>query len=312
MPVYRQTYQQYTGQYRPHSVSWTVIAWKGITRAWQHKFFKVLRVFFIFGFLFYTIWIYLATNLELLQQLNIDTRQINRIIEINEKFYYRFLISQLLFFYIITLILCPSLVAEDRRTKALVLYLSKSITRFDYLFGKGVVVLFYLSIVTIVASYLLMFLYALFSDNFMYLVQNLRLAFQIFLFSAAMIVPLVFLNLAVSSVSHSRITVSGVLCCIYFMAPVISQVLSNIFSSNETYLSESGPLAAKVSYLISHYEWWSLLSLSSIWTQLGNVIFHEGPAFELHWGWHASVLVLICLASTWVLHRQIRAVEVVK
>lgn len=311
MPVYKQTYRQYTGEYLPHSAAWLVIAWKGIQKVWQYKWLKFFRFVFIILFLAHGARLYLAANLDLLEQLGFSNREVEEIIAIDAEFYHQYLVVVSFFCLFITLAVAPSLIAADRHTKAIPLYLSKSLTKLDYVFGKGGILLFYLYIVTVLAGLALMVLYALFIDSMGYLIENRDIAFQVFVYGNLIAVPLVFISLAVSSMSSSRTYVSAILACVYFLAPLVSNFFREISITNQVH-GDSGSIWGRLSHWLTTYEWWSLFSLNAIWSQLGSAVFREELEFELHWAWHAGTLALVCALCAFVLYRQIKAVEVVK
>lgn len=299
MPVYEQTYQHYTGVLRPRTLAWTVIAGSGIKRTVFEKGFRFFLFIALASFFLNIGRIYLAANLELMEWLEIPTHSISQIFTIDAKFYYDFLRGQFIFCFIMTIIAGSDLIAGDKRTKALTLYLSKPISRVDYLFGKGVIVLFYLYAITLFPAWLLMFLQAFFTDNWMYLAQNIPLALKIFLYSNAVVLPLVFLILAFSSTTRAWVTAAAMMGAIYFLPPIVVEILSNI-------------LRGDFQSLFGFDTWRSLLSLFSIWDRIGAAIFSVDTEIRLHWVWHLLVLIGLCGLSSLILRRRIKAVEVVK
>ncbi len=316
MPVYKQTYRHYSGVYYPRAAGWLVIAMRELKRRWSSKGFRFLLVVCLIVFFVNLFRIYLVSNIELVKFFGFNIEQFERILNIDEKFYFDFLRLQnyILFLFLVTIVVGSDSIASDRRTKAIVLYLSRPLGRLDYLFGKGSVILFYLYCITLFPAWLLMFFYAFFHDNWQYLVDNIPLALRIFAFSNVMVIPMVFIILAISSMVKSGGKAGVIFSAVYFLPPILGAIFGEMFGD---------PLFGHTTH-----EWWSLISLQTIWDQLGGAIFQQTPVFgngmqvsfeqssdffeKMHWSYHAVMLALILLLCTYILHRQIRAVEVVK
>lgn len=299
MPVYEQTYRHYEGVYRPRTLIWTIIANRGIRRVWQTKWFKAVLFFGLAPFLIKAVQIYLSVNLELLQWFGFQTRQIQEILAVNDSFYLTFLQSEMFACFLITLIAGADLISADRRTKALTLYLSKPITRLDYLFGKGSVVLTYLYSVTLFPALFLMFLYAFFHEDWVYLWDQRLLFLRIVVYSHVLVLPMVMLILAVSSLSKSKVN-SVVMFCVFYLIPM---ALSNILRE-----TMDDPIITR----FIPRDFWSLFCIQNIWLQLGNAIFGMELPYKMHWFWYAALMVGVMILCGLVLRRQIQAVEVVK
>lgn len=308
MPIYRQTYCHYDGEYYPHSIAWTVIAWKNIELIWRNKWFKFFRFPVLGVFLLYTVWIYFATNIDLLSMLEINISQFSDRFAVDDDFYFSFILSQSYISMFITLGICPLLISNDLKHKAIGLYLSKSLSRFDYLFGKGMSLFFYLFIPLLLMPFLLVLLYANFADNIT-LLFDVQLLMKIFLYGSLVAVTMVMMNLAVSSMSHSSATVNVAQIFIYFLLPPFVLFIGNILN-DYTFFSSGN----SIFYFIGNYEWWSLLSPVDVWRQLGSVLFNQTPLpyKNIHWSIYVLDLVFICVLCAWFLHIRIKPVEVVK
>lgn len=300
MPVYSQTYRHYDGQWRPRSLAWTVIASTGIRRLWRDKGTRVALNFAFFFFLFAGVArIYLAANLDLLRFFDLNRNQlINEVFTIDPAFYFDFLRSMHLWCFFIALVAGSGAIAADRRSKALPLYLSKPITPLDYLFGKAGFILFYLYAVTLLPGLLLMFFHAAFTENWVYLIQNIPLAIRIFVYSSLVAVPLTVLILTLSSLLKSPEACGGVFAMLYWLPDAVIAIIDNMLG-RWIWGGDAG-------------EWWSLLSLGNLWQQLGDAIFVQTPTFDIPWTRHAIVLIGVTLALAVILYKQIRAVEVVR
>ncbi len=298
MPVYQQTYSHYTGEYRPRGLAWTVIAWKGIRKLVKAKGFRISMIFSFAVFLVLTVQLYLNANKAMLELFQVPN-ELTRYLVVNEELFFNFLNSQKFFCFLLPVIFCCDLIAGDKRTKALALYLSKPISKLDYLFGKGAIILSMLYIITIVQALLLMILHASFTENWGYLIDHIPLAVRIILYSNMIGLPILISVLTLSSLVKSRIAAATMFCVLYFVPYAIANILRELF------------YAPMFSTLFSQ-EWWSLLSFQTLWLQLGAVMFKQDIPYDLHWGYHLAALIVFCVLASMLLWRQIRAVEVVK
>ncbi len=295
MPVYEQTYSHYEGEYRPRSLAWTLIARRGIIQTWRKKWFRIILMFCLAPFIIMTLRIYLASNMELLNLLEFNTSAVKDILNIDEKFYHTFLLIQSFPCFLMTLFTGADLIASDRRTKALTLYLSKPITRLDYLFGKASIPCFYLYLVSMIPGLFLMFFYAFFNENWMYLWENRQIAGRIVLLSHVYIIPMIALILAISSMTRSKVSAVVMFCVISFVPDTLVNILYNLVQ--ETWINP---------------DYFSLFSLNTVNRQLGAVLFKQEIPYDLHWGWYVSALAVLVALCGLILNKQIRAVEVVK
>lgn len=296
MPVYTQTYRHYTGEWRSRALAWTVIAANGIKKRWRNKGFRL--ILFLAGamFLASAARLYLAANLDLIEFFEIPTRRISEILAINDQFYYQYLEAQQFWCFFTALICGAGAISTDRKTKALILYLSKPITRFDYVFGKAAHVAFYQYIITMGSAFALMLLNAIFTENWMSLF-NLPLILRIFAYSNVVVLPLTILSLTLSALIRSREMCAALFAALFWLPSVIIQSFRGLLG--RWLWGSSDP------------EWWSLCSLPNLWDQLGSAIFGQPLPFAPHWIYHLAVLALFCAAMAFVLHQRIEAVEVV-
>ncbi len=302
MPVYEQTYHHYTGTYLPRSQCWTVITQHGIKQAWRGKWFRPLLFFCLINFFIFAGRLYLAANIELMEFLgmNPNINRLQQLFVVNEAFFYQFLTFQFFACFLMTVVIGADLIAADRRTKAISLYLSKPITRLDYLFGKGGIVLFFLWGLTLIPGWLLMLLHSVFNEDWLFIYQNIPMVLNIFIYANAIVIPLVFLILTFSSLAKSRVTATVLFCVAYFLPGIGREILNDIFQNS--------------SFSVGWFDTWNTaLALQSIWEQIGRALFQQTEQMaDLHWLWHWAVLIAVCVVCGAILRKQIRAVDIVK
>ncbi|MBZ0256050.1 ABC transporter permease subunit, partial [bacterium] len=252
----------------------------------------------------------LAANLELLDFLGIadnfgngiridDLRntRLGEIFIVKDAFYYDYFNSVYLAFFFIALLAGSGAISSDKRSKALMLYLSKPITPLDYLFGKAAFVMFFLYCVSLLPALMLMFLHAFFNEDWVYLLTHIPLAMKIFAYANLIAIPLTIISLSLSSLFKSKEAAGAFFAAIYWLPDVLVAAIRRLLG--RWLWGSSDP------------EFWSLLSLSNIWKQIGTTLFTDEPAFQLHWSFHLIALIVVCVFFSVVLYRQIRAVEVV-
>ena len=83
--------------------------------------------------------------------------------------------KQDIFVFLVTVTLGAVSIAEDRRANALQIYLSKPLTRVEYICGKLSVLMAFLLLITWVPAILLLVVQVAFAGNFTFLTSNLYL-----------------------------------------------------------------------------------------------------------------------------------------
>src|SRR5207249_10438089 len=134
--------------------------------------------------------IYAATNLPQAAFLAPDTRMFRQFLE-----------QQEVFLFFITVYAGAGLIATDRRANALQIYLSKPLTRVEYIFGKLAILMTFLLLVTWLPAIVLVIVQMAFAGNFTFLRNNLFLFPAITVFSFLEVVLVSTTMLALSSLS---------------------------------------------------------------------------------------------------------------
>ena len=139
-PIHDQSYRHYSGSKAPPGRSWTVIAWAGIKNMVRKRTFLGLLIFAWFPFIVRAVQLYISANFAQ-AALFAPTAETFR----------QFLEQQDFFVFIVTIYVGAGLIANDRRANALQIYLSKPLTRVDYVVGKLATLLIFLIAVTLAA-----------------------------------------------------------------------------------------------------------------------------------------------------------------
>ena len=115
----------------------------------------------------------------------------------------QFLDQQEIFVFFVTVYVGAGLIANDRRANALQIYLSKPLTRAEYVFGKLAILMTFLLLVTWVPAIVLLIVQISFAGNFTFFRNNLFLFPAITVFSFVQVTMVSTAMLALSSLSNS-------------------------------------------------------------------------------------------------------------
>jgi ABC-2 type transport system permease protein len=278
MPIHDQGYRHYAGQRAAHGGAWWVIARSHIITTLQQRGFRLLLVAAWAPFVVRAVQIYVSSaNLP-----------VSEFIATTPELFRDFLSQQRLFVFLVT-IGQAGLIADDRRTNALQLYLSKPLTRVEYILGKLVPPLAYVLFVTVVPALLLLLLQIIFAGSLSFLRANLFLLPAITLYSLIQALLSAFAILALSSLTKSRRFVSIMYAGVIFFTAAMYQALRGITASRK----------------------WAVISPGEMLDVISNAIFRSRiePPVPLYVA-IIAVLVVIGLAMV-ILERRIRGVEVV-
>ena len=278
MPIHDQGYRRYAGRRSPHGRTWWVIARAGLMERLRERKFLALLLFAWLPFFVRAVQMYLAANVPQASFL-----------EPTPATFREYLDQQSIFVFFITIYVGAGLIANDRRANALQIYLSKPLTRVEYVVGKLVTLLILLAAVTLVPALLLLLLQILFAGNFTFLRANLFLFPAITLFSTILMLLSAFAMLALSSLSKSRRFVAMMYAALIFFSAAMFQALRGITGART----------------------WALISPEDVLDVVGAVIFRiPGTTTIPMWAAMLDIAVIIAIAI-WVLERRVRGVEVV-
>jgi ABC-type transport system involved in multi-copper enzyme maturation permease subunit len=278
MPIHDQSYRRYRGGKTSPGRAWTVIARAGIVNMLRKRAFLGLLIFAWLPFVVRAVQIYVSTNFPQAALLA-PTAEMFR----------QFLEQQDFFVFIITIYVGAGLIASDRRANALQIYLSKPLMRSEYIAGKAMVLIVFLTLVTLVPALMLLVLQVMFAGSFEFLRKNAFLFPAITVGAMLQVLVASFTMLALSSLSKSSRYV-GILYAgiIFFTAAIFGAMYAITGDSSLSWLSVSASLS-----------------------QLVDVVFRVKPRYLTPWPVSLTVIVGLIVLSISVLERRVRGVEVV-
>jgi ABC-2 type transport system permease protein len=280
MPIHDQGYRRYGGSRAAIGRGWAVIARNGIRSLFVKRTFVGLLLLAWLPFVVRAVQVYIAANFA----------QAEALLGVKAETFREFLDQQSLFVFFVTIYVGAGLIANDRRANALQVYLSKPLTRAEYVAGKLAILFLFLTLVTWAPAISLLIVQIMFAGSFTFIRDNIFLLPAITLFSLLQVLLASMTMLALSSLSKSSRFVGVMYAGLIFFTAAIFQVVRGITRS-------------------SSLAW---LSPSDVLEQLGDVIFRLNPRYDLPAPVAVLSLVTLIALSALILERRVRGVEVVQ
>jgi ABC-2 type transport system permease protein len=277
-PIHDQGYRRYGGLKARTGTGWIVITRAGIRNQFAKRAFLGLVLLSWLPFFVRAVQIYAAANLPQAQFLALTGETFRQ-----------FLDQQQIFVFFVTVYVGAGLIANDRRANALQIYLSKPLTRAEYIFGKLAILMFFLLLVTWVPAIVLLIVQISFAGNFTFLKNNLYLFPAITVFSFIMVTMVAAAMLALSSLSKSSRYVAILYSAVIFFTQAIYGVLSVVTRSTQL----------------------SWISFPANLAQVGDVIFRLPPKYSTPWPVSLLMILGLIAVSALILERRVRGIEVV-
>jgi ABC-2 type transport system permease protein len=281
MPIYEQTYRRYEARGPIRVVRFWPITREALRLVLVKRAFLVLLALAWAPFLVRVIQIYVVTRFP----------EANRVLPIDGRLFGEFLGQQLTFALFITIFGGAGLIANDLRTGAILVYLSRPLTRKDYVLGKLSALLALNLSVTLVPGVLLYGIgLALAPDHF--LKWDLAWIFPAVIAQALLMsLILSLVALAVSSLSKSARVAGVAFVGLLLGLDIVRNVLRAIYHQPEA----------------------ALISLTANLRTVGNALFGiQDRALTLHAAYPSVVLVLVVIGCLAILRQRVRAVEIVR
>ena len=276
MPIHDQGYRRYAGERVVRARSWSVIARAGIIERLRERRFLALMLVAWLLFVVRAVQIYFGTTFVRASFFAPSAET-----------FHSFLTQQRLFVFFITIYAGAGLIASDRQANALQLYLSKPITRHDYIVGKLATLAAFLIAVTWVPAMMLLMLQVLFSGSLEFVSTHPRLVPAITITAALQVALASMMMLALSSLSRSRRFAAMLYAVVTIFAGTIERVL-------QTATGAAG---------------WVLLSPQNTLLVITDALFGIEPEIPVTIALIAIVtLMAVCVA---VLEQRVRGVDVV-
>ena len=288
MPIHTQDYRHWEGTLNPHPYTrWWIITKAELKLLAQRKIVRLIVAI--------PPAIYILVHATLIYILN-QVPGVEFGFDVDNTFFQQFLFRNpgtgppsSFLIALIAIFGGSGLIATDLKNNALALYLSKPISWIDYLIGKCAVIGILLGCLTVVPGLLLFLEHILLTDT-SFLKENYWIPLSIIVYSAIITLSSSLLMLLFSSLtSNPRYAIIG-FCAVWFGSPIIYEILKAITRTSK-------------------------MALVSIWAHydiLGTVLFAGSQNYAVHWVWALLVQIALIAICLFVLHRRIRAVEIIK
>lgn len=289
MTIKEKGYAHWEGELKDGRFPWWPITRFGIKLTFKKKFFK----FFFFGTLFpalvYLAGIYISERLEDFKSMVRDSAPF---ININPGYFKSYLTNDFMLFMIVMLLVFAggSLISDDLKHNSLQLYFSRPLSKKDYFLGKVSVLVFFLTIVTLIPGLILFIFKLIFSGSFKFFTTYPWLPISVVGYSFLVTVFFSFYALLISSLSKNRRYVAILIFSVYISSDILFAIFYDIYKS--------------------HY--FSLLSLKINLQQVGAFIFDQKAQYSISWVYSLLILAGYCVLAAFILKKRIRGVEIVK
>jgi len=278
VPIHDQGYRRYGGEKARSGTNWLVITRAGIRTMFAKRAFLGLLLFAWFPFIVRAVQIYAAANLPQAAFLAPTPETFRQFLE-----------QQQTFVFFVTVYVGAGLIANDRRANALQIYLSKPLTRAEYIFGKLAILMAFLAMVTWLPAIVLLIVQISFAGNFTFFRNNIFLFPAITVFAFLEVTLASATMLALSSLSKSSRYVAILYAAVIFFTQAIYGVM----------------------YAVTRSTAMSWMSFSANLAEIGDVIFRQPVKYDTPWPVALLVIIGLIALSGLILERRVRGVEVV-
>jgi MFS family permease len=279
MPIYDQSYRPYRGTLSEHSWRWRTIAKAGLSHYLSKKPFLIFLFVGFIPAIARGVMIWFSHQSETVQQLT----------TVDGAWFRNFLDWQGEFLLLVCIWPGAVLIARDLKTNAIQLYLSKPLTRVDYVLGKFAILAGIAALLMPAPALLLFLMEVGLSTSTTFITTYYWIPFAILGYSVVVVTGAGLLALAASSFTRS-----GRYAGLLFFAIV--------------FFSQAG---AGLLRLITGNHAFVVLSLPALMDQVGALFFGGPTEYGLHFLPSLIMYAALVGLSILVLKRRVQAVEIV-
>jgi ABC-2 type transport system permease protein len=285
MAVYERIWRRYEGRLTPLGRRWTVITRYALADAFSSRIFTAFYVLCLLPTLAGLFVVYLSHNAGLLEQIGLTREFVGGLTEL---FFQLLFTWQAIPAFFVAVIVAPSLVSADLANNALPLYLARPITRRDYVVGKIAVLALLLSPITWIGGLAVFGLQSSLEGGGWWR-GHWRIAAAYLIGHLTWIVVISLLTLAISAWVRFKPAARGALFGIVFILAGFAEAVNGVTGSS------LGDLVHLIRAILNVVLW-----------IFGLPLRNDLPIAA---AW--LTLAASCALSLWLLHRKLRAHEVV-
>jgi ABC-2 type transport system permease protein len=292
MAVYKRTYKAYGGAFTPAWSRFTVLSRYGFSTLFSSRPFTAYTVLCMIPFLVGMTIVYLVHNAAVQSMLN---GQFGRTTWINNLFFMRFLGIEAQMGFVLIAWGAPGMVSKDFANHAVQLYLSRPLSRAEYLLGKVSVIGVLLSSTTWIPTLVLFVLQAQLEGHG-WGWTNFWMVGSIILSGLLGIALVSLVSMAIAVWVRWRIAATALLMGVFFVLPGLGAAINAV-------LRTRWGMLLNFTYLVG-----------VVWTHLFRIVDRLGRplgVFDLVPLWSAwATLLTVCVISLGLLHHRLKAREV--
>jgi len=295
MAVYKRTFKAYKGPLTPAWSRFTVLSRYGFSTLFESRALTAYTVLCFLPFLVGLVFIYVVHSGAVQALLNV---RFGRTPLINNYWFMGLLSVEAWMSFVLTAWAAPGMISKDFANHAVQLYLSRPLSRAEYLVGKVSVMTALLSCTTWIPA-LLLFLLQAELEGHGWGWDNLWLAGSIFVAGMLWIALIALIAMAISVWVRWRIAATALMMAVFFVLPGFGVVVNVILRTR----------------------WGALLNLShmitSVWWHLFRIRLADGETVRFTrlevplWAAWAALLA-VCAFCTWILNTKLKAREAVR
>ena len=293
MAVYKRTYKAYRGPLTPAWSRFSVLSRYGLKNLFNSRPFTAYTVLCFIPFLVGLVFIYFVHSTLAQEVLNI---RFGKEPIVNNAWFLGFLGTEAWMGFILAAWGGPGMITKDFANHSVQLYLSRPLSRAEYLFGKASVLGSLLACTTLIPALILFFVQAELQGQG-WLWENLWIAGAMVLGCLIWIATISLLSMAVAVWVRWRIAATALMLGVFFLLPALGAVMGAI-------------LRTQWGHVINFP-----MMITIIWAHLFRVV-ESGPgitrpSFDVVPLWAAwASLLSLCVFCVWLLDRKLRAREV--
>jgi ABC-2 type transport system permease protein len=290
MAVYKRTYKAYRGPLTPDWSRFTVLTRYGLSTLFESRPFTAYTVLCSVPFLVGLAVVYVVHNASVQALLNLRGQGP----QINSYWFLVFLGVEAWMGFLLTAWGAPGMISKDFANQSMQLYLSRPLSRTEYLLGKVSVLAALLSLTTWIPALILFFVQAQLQGNG-WGWNNLWMAGSIIVAALLGIAVVSLLAMALAVWVRWRIAATALMMGTFFLLPAFGQIFDAVMRTH----------------------WGRLINFPYVFLVVWAHLFRVPPE-TLHiqqldlvplWSAWASLLS-VCGLSLWLLKRRLRAREV--
>ena len=292
MAVYKRTYKAYDGALTPARSRFMVLSRYGLSTLFESRPFTAYTVLCFIPFLVGLGYIYFINNAAIQAALGMRSGSAMPGL-VNNDWFLGFLGIEAGMGFILAAWGGPGMITKDFANNSVQLYLSRPISRTEYLFGKVSVLASLLSCITWIPALLLFFVNAELRGNG-WLWTNFWMAGSIVLSALIWIAMVSLISMAAAVWVKWRIAATALMLAVFFLLPAMGLIIN----------------------VILHTQYGTLINFSQMITMVWMNLFRESPAeMPSHFNqiplWAAwTSLLSTCAFCFWLLDQKLRAREV--